>query len=98
MNIGLAGAVLGWLFWSGGGLAGAWTFHAIWNWGLSALGLPVSGMALGMPLVATGLVGAGSPLLSGGAFGPEGSFVSTVALGLVLVFLVQRSMKRLPNG
>ncbi len=98
VNIGLAGAVLGWLFWSGGGLAGAWAFHAFWNWGLSALGLPVSGMALGMPLVATGVAGAGRPLLSGGAFGPEGSLVSTLVLAVVLAALVARSARRLPNG
>ncbi len=97
VNIGLAGAVLGWLFWSGGGLAGAWTFHALWNWGLSALGLPVSGMALGMPLVATGFDGAGRPLLSGGAFGPEGSLVSTAALAALLAALVLRSARRLPE-
>ncbi len=98
VNIGLAGAVIGWLFWSGGGIAGAWTFHALWNWGLSALGLPVSGMALGTPLVAAGLVGAGRPLLSGGAFGPEGSAVSTLALTALLAALVARSARRLPNG
>ncbi len=98
LNIGLAGGVLGWLFWSGGGLAGAWAFHALWNLGLSALGLPVSGMALETPLVATGLAGAGRPLLSGGAFGPEGSLVNTAALAFVLVVLVARSARRLPNG
>lgn len=98
VNIGLAGAVIGWLFWSGGGLAGAWAFHALWNWGLSALGLPVSGMALGTPLVATGFTGAGRALLSGGAFGPEGSVVTTLALAGLLAWLVARSARRLPNG
>ncbi len=98
VNIGLAGAVLGWLFWSGGGLAGAWAFHALWNFSLSALGLPVSGLALETPLVATGFAGAGRPLLSGGAFGPEGSLVNTAALALALAFLIRRSARRLPNG
>jgi membrane protease YdiL (CAAX protease family) len=98
VNIGLAGAVIGWLFWSGGGLAGAWAFHALWNWGLSALGLPVSGMALGAPLVAAGIAGAGRPLLSGGAFGPEGSAVATLALAALLAALVARSARRLPTG
>jgi membrane protease YdiL (CAAX protease family) len=98
VNIGLAGAVLGWLFWSGGGLAGAWTFHGLWNWGLSALGLPVSGMALGTPLGSTGVAGAGLPLLSGGAFGPEGSLVTTLALAALLATLVARSARRLPTG
>jgi len=98
VNIGLAGAILGWLFWSGGGLAGAWTFHALWNFSLSALGLPVSGLALATPLVATGFAGAGRPLLSGGAFGPEGSLVLTAALAAALGFLIRRSAQRLPNG
>lgn len=98
VNIGLAGAVLGWLFWSGGGLAGAWTFHALWNWGLSALGLPVSGMAIGTPVASNALAGAGRELLSGGAFGPEGSLVTTVALAAALAALVARSARRLPNG
>jgi membrane protease YdiL (CAAX protease family) len=98
VNIGLAGAVIGWLFWSGGSLAGAWAFHSFWNWGLSALGLPVSGMALGTPLVSAGLTGAGRPLLSGGAFGPEGSAVTTLALAALLAALVARSARRLPNG
>lgn len=98
LNIGLAGAVLGWLFWSGGGLAAAWAFHALWNFSLSALGLPVSGLALQTPLLPTGFAGAGRPLLSGGAFGPEGSLVNTVALAVALAFLVRRSARRLPNG
>ena len=97
-NIALAGSVLGWLFWSGAGLAGAWTFHAVWNWSLSALGLPVSGMTLGTPLVSTGLSGAGRPLLSGGAFGPEGSLVTSVALAVLLACPVARSARRLPTG
>ena len=98
VNIGLAGAVIGWLYWSGGGLAGAWAFHALWNFSLSALGLPVSGLSLATPLVATGFAGAGRPLLSGGAFGPEGSLVLTAALAAALGFLIRRSAKRLPNG
>jgi hypothetical protein len=98
VNIGLAGAILGWLFWSGGGLAGAWAFHALWNFSLSALGLPVSGLALETPLVATGFAGAGRPLLSGGAFGPEGSLVLTIALAAALFFLIRQSAMRLPNG
>ncbi len=97
LNIGLAGAVIGWLFWSGGGLAGAWAFHAAWNFGLSALGLPVSGMALGTPLLA-GPAGAGRPLLSGGTFGPEGSLAATVALALALALLAARSARKLPTG
>ena len=97
LNIGLAGAVIGWLFWSGAGLAGPWSFHALWNWGLSAVGLPVSGMTLGTPAVA-GLAGARWPLLTGGAFGPEGSLLDTLLLGALLAALVVRSARKLPTG
>jgi membrane protease YdiL (CAAX protease family) len=97
LNIGLAGAVLGWLFWGEGGLFGCWTFHALWNFTLAALALPVSGMAFGPPLLSAGIAGAGLPLLSGGAFGPEGSILSTAGLAALLAVLVRRSARRLPN-
>ncbi|MFI5198168.1 MAG: CPBP family intramembrane glutamic endopeptidase [Thermoanaerobaculia bacterium] len=98
LNVGLAGAVLGWLYWSEGGLLGCWTFHVLWNFTLAAVALPVSGMSIGAPVLATGIRGAGLPAVSGGAFGPEGSVLSTAGLAAVLVFLVRRSARRLPNG
>ncbi len=98
LNIGLAGSVLGWLYWSEGGLLGPWTFHTLWNFSLAALALPVSGMMLGRPVVPTGIRGAGLPALSGGAFGPEGSVLSTVMLAALLVLLVRRSARRLPGA
>jgi membrane protease YdiL (CAAX protease family) len=98
LNIGLAGAVLGWLYWGEGGLFGCWTFHALWNFMLAALALPVSGMMMGRPILATGIRGAGLPALSGGAFGPEGSVLSTVALAALLILLVRRSARKLPGA
>jgi membrane protease YdiL (CAAX protease family) len=98
LNIGLAGAVLGWLYWGEGGLFGCWTFHALWNFMLAALAFPVSGLTFGPPLLSTGIAGAGLPLLSGGAFGPEGSLVSTVGLAAVLALLIRRSARGLANG
>ena len=98
LNIGLAGAVLGWLYWSEGGVLGPWTFHTLWNFGLAALALPVSGMMLGSPVFPTGIRGAGLPALSGGAFGPEGSVLSTVTLAALLVLLVRRSARKLPGA
>jgi hypothetical protein len=98
LNIGLAGAVLGWLYWGEGGLFGCWTFHALWNFMLAALALPVSGMTMGRPILATGIRGAGLPALSGGAFGPEGSVLSTVALAALLILLVRRSARKLPGA
>jgi membrane protease YdiL (CAAX protease family) len=98
LNIGLAGALLGWLFWSTGGLLGPWTFHALWNFTLAALALPVSGMTMGRPVFPTGIRGAGLPALSGGAFGPEGSVLSTVTLAALLILLVRRSARKLPGA
>ena len=98
VNIGLAGALLGWLYWSTGGLLGPWAFHAVWNFGLAALALPVSGMMLGRPALETGIRGAGLPALSGGTFGPEGSILSTVVLTALLAVLVRRSARRLPGA
>ena len=98
LNIALAGAVLGWLYWSEGGLLGPWTFHALWNFTLAALALPVSGMTMGAPVFVTGIRGAGLAPLSGGAFGPEGSLLSTAGLAVLLAYLVRRSAQRLPTG
>lgn len=98
LNIGLAGALLGWLYWSAGGLLGCWTFHTLWNFSLAALALPVSGMAMGRPALETGIRGAGLPAVSGGAFGPEGSVLSTVTLAALLILLVRRSARKLPGA
>jgi membrane protease YdiL (CAAX protease family) len=95
VNIGLAGAVLGWLFWSRASLLGCWAFHTLWNSVLAALALPVSGMTMGTPVFATGILGAGLVSLSGGTFGPEGSFVTTAGLTALLVILVRRSARAL---
>lgn len=95
LNIGLAGAVLGWLFWSRASLWGPWVFHTLWNFVLAALALPVSGMTMGTPLVTTGIRGAGLALVSGGTFGPEGSLVATAALAAAFVILVRRSARAL---
>ena len=98
LNIGLAGAVLGWLYWGEGGLLGCWTFHVVWNFTLAALALPVSGLTFGPALLPTRIAGAGFPLLSGGAFGPEGSILNTVGLAAVLAGLIRRSARKLPTG
>ncbi|MDL2717325.1 MAG: CPBP family intramembrane metalloprotease [Acidobacteriota bacterium] len=97
LNIGLAGGVLGWLYWGEGGVLGCWTFHVLWNFTLAALALPVSGMTVEPPLLQTGIAGAGLPFLSGGAFGPEGSILNTVGLAVVLAILIRRSARKLPT-
>lgn len=93
VNVGLAGLVLGWLYWSQGALWGAWTFHFVWNLGLAGLGFPVSGLTPSSRLLDVGISGARLGLLSGGFFGPEGSVFATLALGLVLGFLITRDVR-----
>ncbi len=94
VNIGLAGFVLGWLYWSQGSLWGAWAYHFVWNFSLAAAGVPVSGVTATPPLLPLGLAGARGGLLSGGPFGPEGSLVTTAALlGLVAVLAARTGPK-----
>ena len=97
LNVGLAGAVFGWLFWHDGGLLGCWTFHLLWNFTLAALAFPVSGLTFGPPVLSTGVVGAGVPMLSGGAFGPEASILNTAGLAAFLAILIRRSARSLAS-
>ncbi len=87
-NIGLAGFLLGWIFWSRGSLFGAWAWHFVWNFSLAAAGLPVSGVLASPALLPLGISGARPGLLSGGSFGPEASLLCTAgllaSLGLLL--------------
>jgi membrane protease YdiL (CAAX protease family) len=87
-NIGLAGFLLGWLYWSQGSLWGAWAWHFLWNFGLASAGLPVSGVVVSSPLLPFGISGACGDTLSGGTFGPEGSLVCTAGLLATLAVLL----------
>ena len=93
MNIGLAGFVLGWLFWSQGSLFGAWAWHFVWNFSLAAAGLPVSGVLAAPALLPLGISGARPGLVSGGSFGPEASLVCTVGLLVFLGILLPASRR-----
>lgn len=92
-NIGLAGFVLGWLFWSQGSLFGAWTWHFAWNFTLAAAGLPVSGVLAAPALLPLGISGARPGLLSGGSFGPEASLLCTAGLVAFLGLLLPASRR-----
>lgn len=100
LNILLAGALLGALFWSQGALWGAWAFHFVWNFGLAAAGLPVSGVTATPALLPLGIRGAREDLLSGGRFGPEGSLLATVTLALAAAVVLRgpRSRRAPPAG
>jgi membrane protease YdiL (CAAX protease family) len=95
VNIGLAGLVLGWLYWSQGAFWGAWSFHFLWNFGLAALGFPVSGLMPATRLLDIGVTGARTGMLSGGFFGPEGSIFATVFLIVILGVLLARDVRSL---
>lgn len=70
--------------------------HAAWNFAQGAIfGARVSGQEGAGSLFVSGPVPGSSPILSGGAFGPEAS-LSAVIVGLVIFVLVMRAARR--NG
>ena len=85
LNIALAGVWLSLAFFSGG-MGLAWGLHFGWNLGLALLDAPVSGIDLGVPGVSYqwGV----HRWLDGGAFGPEGGLVGTIAIALGAVATV----------
>lgn len=89
-NIAVAGAFLGFVYLRTGSLWAATGAHLGWNWAHGTLlDLPVSGVDLvDVPgVVAT--VGAGPGWLTGGAFGPEGSVLTTAVLVAGTVWAVR---------
>ena len=63
-------------------------FHFSWNWSLALAGLPISGLDLGnMPWQA--MPTENHTWINGGAYGPEGGVVATVALSAGVVYLLR---------
>ena len=63
-------------------------FHFSWNWTLSLIGMPVSGVGLGrMPWEA--VPSSNYIWLHGGDYGPEGGLIATAALTIVIVLLLR---------
>ena len=84
-NIVIAGFVLAELVERSGSLWGAVWAHGAWNFAVACLlSLPVSGFRMFRLL---DLSITGSPVLTGGGFGPEGSLLLT-GLGLLLAWLL----------
>ena len=81
VNIGVAGLWLGVVWVRTGSLWWATGAHLGWNWGSAYLAdLPVSGLELfDAPFYEASM--AGPDWIGGGAFGPEGSLLATLALG-----------------
>ena len=86
-NIVVAGLFLGAVYLRTASLWWASAAHLGWNWALGFLAdVPVSGLELVDSPLYEG-VPRGAELISGGEFGPEGSLVATVGLGLAAYFV-----------
>jgi membrane protease YdiL (CAAX protease family) len=92
LNVGLAGVWLSIAFFSPGGIALGWGLHFGWNLGLALLGAPVSGMRFGPPQAV--YHPGPHPWLDGGAFGPEGGLVGTIAMATGLVVILGSRVRR----
>lgn len=87
-NIALAGLFLGAAFYLPGGLWAATAAHLGWNVALAGLAAPVSGLPFMVPWL--DYQPGGPAWLSGGAFGPEGGVLATLALVAVTLLVVRR--------
>jgi membrane protease YdiL (CAAX protease family) len=92
LNVGLAGVWLSIAFFSPGGIALGWGLHFGWNLGLALLGAPVSGMRFGPPQA----VYHPGPhaWFDGGAFGPEGGLVATIAIATGMATVLGSRVRR----
>lgn len=89
VNVALAGVLLALVRRATGSLAAAIVAHLAWNVLLVVVAhAPVSGLAFATP--GWRLVPRGAPWLTGGAWGPEGSLVTTATLVLTCALLWRR--------
>lgn len=87
-NIALAGMFLALTFFSRGGIGTATGAHWGWNLALAGSAAPVSGLPFDIPWLD---FQPGNPgWLTGGAFGPEGGLLATVALTAGAIFVIRR--------
>lgn len=92
LNVALAGVWMSIAFFSPGGIVLGWGVHFGWNLGLALLGAPVSGMRLGPPQAA--YHPGPHAWLDGGAFGPEGGLVGTIAIAAGVLAIVGSRLRR----
>jgi hypothetical protein len=87
LSAGLAALVFCFSLWRTGSLWWAIGFHTSWDWGQSFLyGVPDSGTMVQHHLFATHPVG--TPILSGGTTGPEGSIFVLAVLALAILIVL----------
>jgi membrane protease YdiL (CAAX protease family) len=90
-NIALAGILLSLAFFTAGGMWTAFGAHLGWNATLAALGAPVSGLPFDIPFIDYTM--GGPAWLTGGAFGPEGGLLGTVAITAAIVVVTRWARK-----
>lgn len=89
VNVALAAIWLSFAFFSAGGMPLAWGAHFGWNAGLAILfDAPVSGYTFQVPVVE--YTPGAHAWVDGGAFGPEGGIVATIALLAGTFYLMTR--------
>jgi membrane protease YdiL (CAAX protease family) len=95
LSVSLAGVILVFSLWWTGSLWWAVGFHCAWDWAQSYLyGVADSGMVSQGHLLTTHATG--SPLLSGGPTGPEGSILVVPVTLIALVVIARTMPRRLP--
>lgn len=96
VNIFLAGVLLSAVYLRSRSLWAATGVHLGWNWAMAGLDLPVSGLDLvDAPLYDA--VVAEPAWLTGGAFGPEGGLVGTVAFAVGFLAVMRMAWFRQPE-
>lgn len=87
-NVAAFGIMLGLLVLWRGNLWAAMGFHAVWNWAQGmVLGYDVSGLSFGHSVLSQTTSPSASAVVTGGAFGAEGSVITLVALILAIIAL-----------
>lgn len=88
------GILLGYALWRSGDLWLPIGLHFGWNWTLPLFGAPLSGFTMG--LTGYELQFSGSPLWSGGNYGPEASILTSLTVALLAVWLHGAPIVRQP--
>ncbi|HYM10028.1 MAG TPA: CPBP family intramembrane glutamic endopeptidase, partial [Bryobacterales bacterium] len=96
LNTALFGAVFGYAYWQTLDLWLPLGMHFAWNFSLATIGANVSGLKI--KLMGISVASAGSPLWSGGDYGPEGSLLTTLVLAAIGVLLWKAPLGRQRQG
>ncbi len=96
VNTALFGMLFGYAYWRTRDLWAPLGMHFGWNFSLATFGANVSGLKI--KLTGLSVVPEGSALFSGGAYGPEASLWTTVALLAATSFFWKARLKRQQQG